>query len=73
MEYGVFRTAGCGQGNMEYGAFKAAGLLGEERRLWIKAGGTWRQVIRAHQRVAGSWQHITIRQKVGSEWVTIAS
>ena len=68
MEYGVFVNAGVGQGSMEYEVFVAAGLLASERRLWVKVGGSWRQVLRAYAKVAGTWRQSAAWAKVSGAW-----
>ena len=58
---------------MEYGIIVAAGLLGQEHRLRVKAGGAWVQVIKAFQKVAGLWLPLTIRLKVAGTWIPVVT
>jgi hypothetical protein len=68
-EYQVLPAAGLGQGSMEYGVCVAAGMIAENRRLWVKVAGAWRQVARAYVKASGVWVPVAFWHKVDSSWI----
>ena len=74
-EYGRVIYGGVYIGDMEYGSVPVIGepVAAGAGALSVKAGGAWVQVIKAYQKIAGSWQPVTIRLKVAGAWIPVVT
>lgn len=72
LSFGFPVAVGPSHGGLDYG-FPRWVTLALQRRMWVKIGGSWRQVSKAYQKMAGSWQQVSVWQKIGGIWIPIIS
>lgn len=70
LSFGFPVAIGPSHGGLGYG-FPRWITLALQRRMWIRRGGEWRQIAKAYVKVAGAWQMVAVRQKIGGNWIPI--
>jgi len=61
-------------GDMEFGRCPYAGAVVDELlpgQMWVRVGGSWKRVIKAFQKVSGTWQPVKVWEKVAGTWVPV--